>query len=231
MRPTTARAATTRASGPSPAATARPLRADAERNRQRIMRAAAAVFAERGLQASLDEVARRAGVGVGTVYRRFPTKEAIAGAVLAERVDALATLAEHASAEPDAWTGQASFLEKAGAEITADRALRQVCTYQISRRDWADHARARMQLALTKLIECAQQAGALRTDLRPTDIPLIEIMLGAVAAYTHPAQLHSWRRCLLLILDGLRQSRVGTTALPEPSLSPAASQKATRPGR
>src|SRR6266566_2146364 len=72
----------------------RPLRRDAERNRQRILRAAAEVFTERGLQATLDDVARRAGVGVGTVYRRFPDKEALVEALFTERLDALAGFAE-----------------------------------------------------------------------------------------------------------------------------------------
>ena len=81
----------------------RPLRRDAERNRQRILEAAAEVFTERGFAATLDDVARHAGVGVGTVYRRFPDKAALADALFDERIDALVTLAEQARDEPDAW--------------------------------------------------------------------------------------------------------------------------------
>src|ERR1700721_3342156 len=91
----------------------RPLRRDAERNRQRILRAAAEVFTTRGLQATLDDVARHAGVGVGTVYRRFPDKESLVEALFEERLAAMVALAEKALAEPDSWTGLVSFLSSA----------------------------------------------------------------------------------------------------------------------
>src|SRR5689334_3613864 len=96
---------------PQGAPAPRPLRRDAERNRQAILRAAAEVFTTRGLGASLDDVARHAGVGVGTVYRRFPDKESLAEALFEERFEAMAALAEKALAEPDSWTGLVSFLE------------------------------------------------------------------------------------------------------------------------
>src|SRR6185437_10153390 len=92
---------------------ARPLRRDAERNRQAILRAAAEVIGERGLEASLDDVARRAGVGVGTVYRRFPGKEALTEALFEERLDALVAIAEQALAEPDPRSGLHTYLERA----------------------------------------------------------------------------------------------------------------------
>src|SRR5215472_4279290 len=91
----------------------RPLRRDAERNRQRILEAAAEVFTERGFAATLDEVARRAGVGVGTVYRRFPDKASLADALFTDRIDALVQLAERAQGEPDAWAGLTGFMEQA----------------------------------------------------------------------------------------------------------------------
>src|ERR1700727_1301184 len=99
----------------------RPLRRDAELNRQRILRAAAEVFTSRGLQASLDDVARHAGVGVGTVYRRFPDKESLVEALFEERIEAIVAIAEKALAEPDSWTGLVSFLESACSELATDR--------------------------------------------------------------------------------------------------------------
>src|SRR5215475_1323676 len=89
----------------------RPLRRDAERNRQLILRAASEVFTSRGLQASLDDVAQHAGVGVGTVYRRFPDKESLVEALFEERIQAIAALAEKALAEPDSWAAVVGFLE------------------------------------------------------------------------------------------------------------------------
>jgi AcrR family transcriptional regulator len=167
----------------------RPLRRDAARNRQRILRAAAEVFTEHGLQASLDDVARHAGVGVGTVYRRFPDKEALAEALFEERLGALVGLAEQALAEPDEWVGLVSFLENAGALLAADRGLRQIVMFATYSCDRVGEARARLQPVVTKLVTRAQAAGAVRADLRPTDVPLIEFMLAAVADYArqHPA--------------------------------------------
>ncbi len=90
------------------AAPVRPLRRDAERNRQRMLQAASEVFTERGLDVSLDEVARHAGVGVGTVYRRFRTKEDLVEALFVDRIEEVAALAEDAAEAPDPWTGLAS---------------------------------------------------------------------------------------------------------------------------
>src|ERR1700733_9320957 len=101
----------------------RPLRRDAERNRQRILEAPAAVFTERGFAATLDDVARHAGVGVGTVYRRFPDKASLAGALFDERIDTLITLAEQARDEPDAWAALVAFLERSAEMLTGDRGL------------------------------------------------------------------------------------------------------------
>jgi AcrR family transcriptional regulator len=85
----------------------RPLRRDAALNRQRILQAASEVFTERGLEVSLDEVARRAGVGVGTVYRRFRTKEDLVEALFVDRIDEVAALAEKATQAADPWSGLA----------------------------------------------------------------------------------------------------------------------------
>src|SRR5437870_8340371 len=107
----------------------RPLRRDAERNRQRILKAAAEVFTTRGLQASLDDVAQHAGVGVGTVYRRFPDKESLVEALFEERIQAMAGLAEKALAEPDSWTGLVTFLESACTELATDHGLREILMF------------------------------------------------------------------------------------------------------
>ncbi|MCW2907139.1 MAG: TetR/AcrR family transcriptional regulator [Actinomycetia bacterium] len=209
-------------------ARARPLRRDAELNRQRILRAAAEVFTEQGLQATLDDVARRAGVGVGTVYRRFPDKEALADALFTERLDALVTLAEGALADPDEWGSLVSFLEQAGGLLAADRGLRQLFMFATYGRDRVGQARARMQPLVTELVTRAQAAGVVRADLRPTDVPFIEFMLAGVAEYARDARPGVWRRYLALLLDGLRPARAGTTALPEPALTPAEMEAAMR---
>jgi AcrR family transcriptional regulator len=198
----------------------RPLRRDAERNRQRILRAADEIFTQRGLEASLDDVARHAGVGVATVYRRFPDKTSLVDALFEQRVDALVTLAEHAHAEPDAWQALVSFLEHAAQKLSGDRGLRQLLMFAANGHDRVDYARNRMKPAVDRLLRRAQAEGQVRKDLGATDIPVLEFMLGAVAEYAHHVRPALWRRYLALMLDALRPERDSFTPLPEPELTP-----------
>ena len=198
----------------------RPLRRDAERNRQRILRAASDVFTTRGLQVSLDDVAQHAGVGVGTVYRRFPDKEALVEALFEERIQAMVGLAEKALAEPDSWTGLVTFLESACAELATDHGLREILMFASYGRDRVERGKARMQPLVTQIVQRAQRDGKVRQDLRPTDILFIEFMLSAAAGYAQPVKPELWRRYLTLITDALRPAREGPTPLPEAALEP-----------
>jgi AcrR family transcriptional regulator len=197
---------------------ARLLRADAERNRQRILAAAAELFTERGLEPSLDDVARHAGVGVGTVYRRFPDKASLADALFDERIDALVALAEQAQAEPDAWTALVSFLERSAEMLVSNRGLRQILMFAAEGRERGICARDRMRPAIESLIKRAQADGQVRSDLGPTDLPMIEFMIAAAAEYAWQVRPTIWRRYLALILDALRPANA-SGALPEPELS------------
>ena len=196
------------------------LRADAERNRQRILAAAAELFTERGLEPSLDDVARHAGVGVGTVYRRFPDKASLADALFDERIDALVALAEEAQAEPDAWAALVSFLERSAEILASNRGLRQILMFAAEGHDRGICARDRMRPAIESLIERAQADGQVRADLRPTDVPMIEFMVAAAAEYAWQVRPTVWRRYLALILDALRPASASGRPLPEPELSP-----------
>jgi AcrR family transcriptional regulator len=195
------------------------LRADAERNRQRILAAAAELFTERGLEPSLDDVARHAGVGVGTVYRRFPDKASLADALFDERIDALVALAEEAQAEPDAWAALVSFLERSGEMLVTNRGLRQILMFAAEGHDRGICARDRMRPAIESLIERAQADGQVRADLKPTDVPMIEFMVAAAAEYAWQVRPTVWRRYLALILDALRPASASGRPLPEPELS------------
>src|SRR5437016_13100169 len=106
----------------------RPLRRDAERNRERILKAAAQVFTERGLGVSLDEIARHAGVGVGTVYRRFGTKEELVQALFMDRIESVAALAEQAAEAPDPWSALVCFMEQFAEALAGNRGLKQMLT-------------------------------------------------------------------------------------------------------
>jgi AcrR family transcriptional regulator len=192
----------------------RPLRRDAERNRRRILAAAAEVFSERGLDATLDEVARAAGVGVGTVYRRFPDKESLVQELFKDRIDALVTVAEQACAAADPWQGLVSYLEFAVAAMAADLGLRQMMTFATYGRDQVCYARERMRPVVGRLVERAQSSGDLRTDVESTDIKLIVFMLASVAEYAATVRPDIWRRYLALLLDGLRPAREAVSELP-----------------
>ncbi|HXT88148.1 MAG TPA: helix-turn-helix domain-containing protein [Trebonia sp.] len=195
----------------------RPLRRDAERNRQRILAAAAELFTERGLDATLDEVARAAGVGIGTVYRRFPDKESLIAALFRDRIDALVTVAEEACAAQDPWQGLVGYLEFAAATLAGDLGLRQLMMFGTYEREQVCYARDRMQPVITKLVERAQAAGDLRQDFQATDVKMIGFMLSSVAEYAASAAPEVWRRYLGMLVDGLRPSRSDSSALPAPA--------------
>ena len=198
----------------------RPLRRDAERNRQRILRAAAEVFTERGLDVSLDEVARHAGVGVGTVYRRFRTKEDLVEALFVDRIDEVAALAEAALESSDPWSGLACFMEQAASMLAQDLGLRQMMMFATYGGDRCWYARQRMAPLAAKLVERAQAAGQVRSDLGPTDIPFIMFMLTEAAQFAKRVSPEIWRRYLTLVLDGLRPEREGVSPLPVRAMTP-----------
>jgi AcrR family transcriptional regulator len=205
---------------PRERAAARPLRRDAELNRRRILSAAAEVFTSRGLQASLDDVARHAGVGVGTVYRRFPDKESLVEALFEERIEAIVALAEKALAEPDSWAGLVSFLANACEQLATDRGLREIIMFATYGRDRVERGKARMQPLVTRLVQRAQQDGKLRADIQPTDVLFIEFMITSAAGYAEHVKPEIWQRYLALITDALRPAREGTTPLPVDALRP-----------
>ncbi len=192
------------------------LRADAARNRQRVLAAAAEVFAERGLDVSLDEVAHAAGVGVGTLYRRFPNKEALVDALFEDKVENMVVLAHEAEAFEDPWEGFVYFIEHALERQVRNRGLRQV----LLRSEFACASAARTREAvvpiLTAIIERAQVAGKLRPDVVVNDVPMLVTMLGAVSDYVGPNDPELWERYMVLILDGLVADRGAWTPLSDP---------------
>jgi AcrR family transcriptional regulator len=209
-------------------AAARPLRRDAERNRQRILEAATEVFNERGLDVSLDEIARHAGVGVGTVYRRFRNKEELVEALFMSRLDQVAAIADQAFEAPDPWSGLVSFMERMAEIMAGDLGLRQILMFATYGRDLVAVARERNAPLVERLVERAQAAGQLRSDLRQTDIVFIVFVLTEAAQLAQAASPGIWRRYLALILDGMRPARAGVTPLPVPALLPGEMEKSMR---
>ena len=195
----------------------RPLRRDAERNRRRILVAAAQVFGERGLDATLDEVARVAGVGVGTVYRRFPDKEALVAALFRDRIDALVTLAEEACAAPDPWQALTAYLDHVATAMAGNHGLRELMMFGTYDRDQVCYARDRMNPVISKLVRRAQSTGDLRQDFMSTDVKMIAFMLASLAQYADPVTPGIWRRYLAILIDGLRPARDTPSPLPAPA--------------
>jgi AcrR family transcriptional regulator len=188
-----------------------PLRRDAQRNLDRVLAAAEQVLAERGLDATLEEIAGAAGVGVGTIYRRFPSKDALLDAVFERRVDSGLELLRECEKLPSAWDGLCAFLRVTVAAQSSDQGLHEFL-YGGS----ADRLRQRMEPPLTTLVERAKAEGKLRADFRATDIPLL-IMMFSRLAHTHrtlgPAMA---ARYLEILLKGLAPGR-DETPIPPPA--------------
>lgn len=197
----------------------RPLRADAARNRERILVAAGEVFAERGLDATLDDIAHHAGLGVGTVYRRFSSKEELIEALFEQALHEVVVLAEKAEAMEDSWEGLAWFLERATEMQSEDLGLRDVILHSGYGRERVALARDNIVPVVTRLVERAQKDGRLRKDFLSTDVPVIELMLSSVSAYTSSMAPGLWRRYLAIVLDGLVAERSDARTLP-PGPSP-----------
>jgi len=199
--------------------TERPLRADAERNRLRILDAAQRVFAVRGLQASLDDVAREAGVGVGTVYRRFADKDELVEALFSSRIDAVVCGAHVAAESPEAWAGLVRFLEERLCEQVSDRGLTEVLLSSQRGRQSVIKHKARLVAAVEGLVARCHAAGVLRPGIAATDLACLQVMLGAVHDRV-PAEPEVWRRYLSLFLDGLRADDGGRVPLTTPAPLP-----------
>ncbi|GEL21654.1 TetR family transcriptional regulator [Pseudonocardia sulfidoxydans NBRC 16205] len=196
----------------------KPLRADAERNRQRVLAAAREVFARRGLEAGLDEIARHAGVGTGTVYRRFPDKISLVTALFEERLDQVVATVEQAVAHPDPWEGLCSALESLIAMQIEDRGLKDVIFGAVGDHESFRERRAELLPLVQQGVCRAVEAGVLRPDFALTDFAPLQVMLTQVAAFTEAADPQVWRRYLRIVLDGLCTRRDAPSPLGHPAL-------------
>jgi AcrR family transcriptional regulator len=181
-----------------------PLRADAERNRQRLLAAAKELFKTRGLDVTLDDVARHAGVGTGTAYRRFPNKDALIDALMVDRIAELRGIAQECLEEPDPWVGLTSYFERALALQAADRGLKEVLFSSGRGRERSNHARRQIAPVVTKLVARAVDAGAVRSDFSTSDVPVINFMLNTVVDFGRDVEPELYRRYLAIVLDGMR---------------------------
>jgi AcrR family transcriptional regulator len=206
----------------------RPLRSDAARNRERILAAAEEVFAARGLEATLDDIAAHAGLGVGTVYRRFENRDALVQALFAEKLDTISTLASAVLDEQDSWAALRLLMESVGGQVTADQGLFEVL---VCRPGGREAVRERMLPIVTAVFERAQADGHLRPDVAPTDFPMMLRMLAGVADAVREVRPDLWQRYHDLILDGLRADRAGVTPFSVPPIDPLDMDSVNHVGR
>jgi AcrR family transcriptional regulator len=177
------------------------LRADAQRNLERVLEAAAELFADRGCDVSVDEIAQRAGVGHATVFRRFPTKDALLAAVVSRQVAELADAVERSLEETDAGEAFRTFVWHAGELHARDRALYEGFARCVDMREVAE-AKGRLNALVGQLIERAQDAGALRPDVTADDVSAL--VGSAIRGAVDSADPQAWRRYVEVVLDGLR---------------------------
>jgi len=190
----------------------RMLRADARRNREAVMGAAKRLFADEGLDAQMPDIAKAAKVGVGTVYRHFPTKDDLIAALAAERFERLAEKAEEALEADDPWDSFCDFIRFA-AEIQADD--RGLCEVMASRPEVMDTSARAVGLdkLSERLVKRAQRSGDLRKDVTWEDVPMIACGLGSITQAEIGPAAGRWPRLLEIILDGLRAP--GSSRLPK----------------
>jgi AcrR family transcriptional regulator len=194
----------------------RVLRADARRNRDAVIAAAKKLFADQGLDAQMPDVAKAAKVGVGTVYRHFPTKEDLISALAAERFERLAEKAQEGIDADDPWEGLCDFI-RFSAQIQADD--RGLCEVMGSRPEVMNESALAVGLddLCDKLVKGAQRSGDLRKDLEWEDIPMIACGLGRITPAEHGPGVGRWPRLVEIVIDGLRAP--GSSKLPKPVTS------------
>ncbi|MGI8903432.1 MAG: TetR/AcrR family transcriptional regulator [Solirubrobacteraceae bacterium] len=192
-------------------------RADARRNRERIIHGAREVFARDGASAQMEDVARTAGVGVGTVYRHFPTKEALITELVASKFESFGQTAREALAEDrEPFEVLAGVLRRNAAFMADDGAVRHALM-GAGEEVWArtEPQRREANEAFQQLVERAQRAGTMRGDFGVADIPML--MCGICATMGHTVPGFDWHRHLELVIDGLRARQPITALASEPT--------------
>jgi AcrR family transcriptional regulator len=184
-------------------------RADARRNRKRVLEAARRCMARQGLDAQIDEIARLAGVGVGTVYRHFPTKEDLVEALAMARFERLAQLARDALAAEEPWAGFEGFMRASARIQSEDRALSEVLT---SRPETLSRAAESVDILglVGELMNRGQTDGSIRADADPSDVPML--MCALAGTYRNPHT--NPERYIGIVLDGLRAADKPRSELP-----------------
>jgi AcrR family transcriptional regulator len=204
---------------PAEAAPGDRLRSDARRNRERLVASARELFASEGIEVSVREVARRAEVGMGTLYRHFPSRDDLVDAVLEDAFEEFVGIAEAALAEADGWTGFRRFVEEGLLLHTRNRGLKEVFERRMAGKERAEAMRRRIEPLIGRLVARAQEGGKLRPDFRPEDVALLFWGGDRVIELSAAVSPQLWRRYLGFLIDGLRAE--AATPLEAPPLTRA----------
>lgn len=190
------------------------IRSDAKRNRERLVASARELFAAEGVDVSVEEITHHAGVGMGTLYRHFPTKDELIDAVLEDAFAEIIQIAREAAAAEDAWAGLTHFFERILALHAANRGVKDIVAARAHGARRAEAMRARIRPLLGRVIERAHEQGTLRRDFTIDDLPLVIWTAGRVIELTETAAPGNWRRYLGFLFDGLRPAAATPLAAP-----------------
>ncbi|WP_328387532.1 TetR/AcrR family transcriptional regulator [Nocardia sp. NBC_00416] len=210
----------------------RRLRVDAARNQQRIVDAARELFADRGLEITLDDVAERAGVGVGTVYRRFANRRELVSEVFTGHIREFAEVAEEALVADDPWEGLVRLFEYACRRMATDRGFSEVMLELGEDRARFDCPREEIGPTVAAVMERARAAGVVQPGIEATDLFALIYMVDSLADFARPIDSDIWRRYMAITLNGIRAADTPPQALTVNALSLAEVEqaKAAKPG-
>jgi AcrR family transcriptional regulator len=201
----------------TPQGTTRAMRSDARRNRDALLCAARRAFAEHGLDAPLEQVARQAGVAIGTLYRHFPTRVELVQEIFAAKLRAWLEAAEKAVAMDDAWAGFCLYVETMCELQAGDRGFNDLASMRLPSSERIDRAQRRIAQLGVEIVARAQRQGSLRADVVHEDLAFVIWSHSRICQATHGVAPGAWRRYLHLMLDAFRAGRAHP--LPEPPLT------------
>jgi AcrR family transcriptional regulator len=185
-----------------------PLRRDAERNRQLLLRTAYELMAVHGLEVPYEDIARAAGTGMGTVYRRFPQRQDLLDALFSEHIDTVIDLAEQSARHDDAWAGLSWFLERQLEIEAKSRGLGELLRRRNPATALVRRADERMTPVVAGLIARAVRAGQLPAEVTPADFVAVHVMVGSVLDASRDFAPELWRRALAIALAGLQHAEL-----------------------
>lgn len=193
------------------------MRSDARRNRDALLCAARGAFAEHGLDAPLEQVARQAGVAIGTLYRHFPTRVDLIQEIFAAKLQAWLDAAERAVAIADPWAGFCLYVATMCELQAGDRGFNDLASMRLPASERIDGAQRRIARLGVEIVERAQRQGSLRADVTPEDLAFVIWSHGRITQATQGVAPRAWRRYVHLMLDAFRAERAHP--LPEPPLT------------